>query len=149
MSTDCRAHPEPEDLTDEAILKTAAKELGYEFSDSWFLTGRNSSPLSTEPLELLNFARAAIAADRARHDRPAVAPVAVAERPWEREGWCDAEGRCWVGRLGFRETIEETGKFFTMPHEWQLEEPELDPVFPCVLLPYWAIPLPTVTQEES
>jgi hypothetical protein len=66
MTTDCRAHPEPKDLTDEAILKTAAKELGYEFSDQWFLTGRNSSPLSTEPLELLNFARAVIAADRAR-----------------------------------------------------------------------------------
>ena len=26
---------------------------------------------------------------------PAVVPVAVDERPWEREGWCDAEGRCW------------------------------------------------------
>ena len=22
-------------------------------------------------------------------------PVAVSERPWEREGWCDDEGRCW------------------------------------------------------
>lgn len=26
-------------------------------------------------------------------------PVPVAERPWEREGWCDAEGRCWWGRI--------------------------------------------------
>jgi hypothetical protein len=66
MSTDYRAHPEPEDLTDEAILKTAAKELGYEFSDSWFLTGQNCLPLEAEPLELLNFARAVIDADRAR-----------------------------------------------------------------------------------
>jgi hypothetical protein len=24
-----------------------------------------------------------------------IKPVPVAERPWEREGWCDAEGRCW------------------------------------------------------
>ena len=23
-------------------------------------------------------------------------PIPVAERPWEREGFCDAEGRCWV-----------------------------------------------------
>jgi hypothetical protein len=84
---------------------------------------------------------------RKRDQVAAVAPVAVSERPWELEGWCDAEGRCWVGRLGFREKVEETGKFFTMPHEWQLEEPELDPVFPCVLLPHWAIPLPTTTQE--
>jgi hypothetical protein len=76
----------------------------------------------------------------------ATEPVAVSERPWEREGWCDAKGRCWVGHLGFREKVEETGEFFTMPDEWQLEEPELDPVFPCVLLPHWAIPLPTTTQ---
>jgi hypothetical protein len=27
--------------------------------------------------------------------RPTVEPVPVAERPWEREGWCDAEGQCW------------------------------------------------------
>jgi hypothetical protein len=26
---------------------------------------------------------------------PAIQPVTVAERPWEREGWCDAEGICW------------------------------------------------------
>jgi hypothetical protein len=25
-------------------------------------------------------------------------PVAVSERPWEREGWCDDEGRCWLRR---------------------------------------------------
>ena len=28
---------------------------------------------------------------------PAVVPVPVAERPWEREGWCDKRGRCWYG----------------------------------------------------
>jgi len=27
---------------------------------------------------------------------PAVVPVAVSERPWEREGWCDEHGRCWL-----------------------------------------------------
>jgi hypothetical protein len=79
MSTDYRAHPEPEDLTDEAILKTAAKELGYEFTDQWFLTGRNFPPLEADPLELLNFARAVIDADRARYARPAAEPVAQAE----------------------------------------------------------------------
>ena len=26
---------------------------------------------------------------------PVPVPVAVSERPWEREGWCDDEGRCW------------------------------------------------------
>jgi len=27
--------------------------------------------------------------------RPTIEPVPVAERPWEREGWCDARGQCW------------------------------------------------------
>jgi hypothetical protein len=26
---------------------------------------------------------------------PTIDPVPVSERPWEREGWCDAEGMCW------------------------------------------------------
>jgi hypothetical protein len=37
------------------------------------------------------FARAALA----RHDTHP-RPIPVAERPWEREGFCDPEGRCWV-----------------------------------------------------
>ena len=24
-------------------------------------------------------------------------PVPVGERPWERQGWCDKDGRCWFG----------------------------------------------------
>ena len=31
----------------------------------------------------------------ARYGRPAAAPVPTSERPWERDGWCDAEGRCY------------------------------------------------------
>lgn len=27
---------------------------------------------------------------------PAVQPVSVSERPWERAGWCDEQGRCWA-----------------------------------------------------
>jgi hypothetical protein len=30
-----------------------------------------------------------------RHARPAIQPVPVAEHPWERKGWRDAEGICW------------------------------------------------------
>jgi hypothetical protein len=29
--------------------------------------------------------------------RPAIEPVPVSERPWEREGWCDLDGECWWG----------------------------------------------------
>jgi hypothetical protein len=27
-------------------------------------------------------------------------PLPVSERPWEREGWCDHEGQCWMGDPG-------------------------------------------------
>jgi hypothetical protein len=37
------------------------------------------------------FARAVLA----RWGTPAIKPVPVAERPWEREGWCDKYGMCW------------------------------------------------------
>jgi hypothetical protein len=40
-----------------------------------------------------NTARAILARLDATHPRP----IPVAERPWEREGFCDAEGRCWFG----------------------------------------------------
>ena len=29
-----------------------------------------------------------------------LSPVPVVERPWERQGWCDAEGKCWVWNAG-------------------------------------------------
>lgn len=34
------------------------------------------------------------AADLLEQRHPA--PVPVSERPWEREGWCDVDGRCWL-----------------------------------------------------
>lgn len=33
----------------------------------------------------------------ARWGRPAAAPAPVSERPWEHQGWCDKDGRCWFG----------------------------------------------------
>ncbi len=33
------------------------------------------------------------AADQLEQRHPA--PVPVSERPWERDGWCDEDGRCW------------------------------------------------------
>ena len=37
-------------------------------------------------------------ADLLQRQRPQ--PVAVSERPWEREGWCDELGQCWMGDPG-------------------------------------------------
>jgi hypothetical protein len=56
----------------------------------------------------------------ARWGRPAIQPVAVAARPWEREGWCDAGGRCWwFNRAGIPEwQLASGGPYgdFSLPH---------------------------------
>jgi len=88
--------PEPVAPTDEEMLKLAAKELGYEFNESWFLTGRNCPDLDTDPCELLNFARAVLA----RFGTPANQPVPVSER-LPGVGDCTAQGWCWVFYRGF------------------------------------------------
>jgi hypothetical protein len=64
---------------------------------------------------------------------PAIEPVPVSERPWEREGWCDAEGRCWwwnpaTNTLG-------TPWWSYSPWEW-MEDATCS-------LPHHALPLPT------
>lgn len=64
--------------------------------------------------------------------RTGVVPVAVSERPWEREGWCDEQGRCWF--LSHR--------FLT----WSLQSPPV--AFPRRIahlhsLPAYALPLPS------
>ena len=85
---------------------------------------------SSRPSFLLAFARAVLALYRTP------APVAVAERPWEREGWLDSEGRCWLGFIG------------SITKAWQYKDfdPELllskfADIYPR-MLPHWALPLP-------
>jgi len=63
--------------------------------------------------------------------RPTIEPVPVSERPWERERWLDAEGRCWMGHPGDAEFIPS----------WRLCRPEDAPSMTRTL-PYWALPLP-------
>jgi hypothetical protein len=73
-----------EGLSDEEILRIAAKELGYEFTFKWFLTGSNCLILETDPCELLNFARAIIP----QLSHPATLPAPeVGEGRWS-EGVC-------------------------------------------------------------
>ena len=55
------------------------------------------------------------------------------ERPWEREGWCDADGRCWMGDGG--------GNGFVP--SWRLCRPS-DSCLPWSL-PHDALPVPDVT----
>lgn len=74
-----------------------------------------------------------------RHARPAIEPVPVSERPWEREGWCDTEGRCWWGRIEgnpanpewFLAGLSEIEEFYEIG-DW------------VVLLPHHALPVPEV-----
>jgi len=92
--------PVAEDVPHEEILRLAAKEIGYEFTGQWFLTGGKGLTLETNPLELLNFAHAILA----RWGRPTTEPVPVAERlpgpedcaPWPGEP--DATHWAWAGK---------------------------------------------------
>jgi hypothetical protein len=81
------------------------------------------------------------ALDRAAEllQRQALVPVSVSERPWEREGWCNAEGRCWWGR----------GESDDWSADWTLATPEAVAEFcefspQTVCLPAHALPLPEV-----
>jgi len=69
----------------------------------------------------------------ARYARPAIQPVPVSERPWEREGWLDAEGRCWW--------FNHAG----IP-EWQLAS---DGPYGDFSLPHHALPVPTSANTIS
>jgi hypothetical protein len=79
----------------------------------------------------LDGARAAIAADRARYGRFTIAPIPVSERPWEREGFCDAEGRFW-------QSAHAVGGHF-----WNLWSRQKWLPGTGYCLPHWALPIPT------
>ena len=68
---------------------------------------------------------------------PALAPVPVSERPWEREGWCDEEGRCWWGR---QETDDWYADWTLSTYEDTQEFCTYNPMTVC--LPATALPLP-------
>jgi len=90
-------------------------------------------------LEHIDFALAALT----RWGRPVIQPVPVAERPWERKGWCDAEGRCWWGRVEgnpgnpewFLAGLSEIEGFYEIG-DWT------------VLLPHHALPAPTQPTQQ-
>jgi hypothetical protein len=118
------AQPEPEEpvkYNKDFWRKDALEKLVYA------ATAFRLGIYSAEELEIAeNRARFFLA----RWGRPAIQPVPVSERPWEREGWCDAEGRCyaWDGYwwlVGNLESAQNAGEGFT--HS----------------LPHYALPIPT------
>ena len=65
------------------------------------------------------------------------APVAVSERPWERDGWCDTDGLCWLGSDALDGC---TPTWLYGPPAWAERFPNVHRV----LLPAHALPLPEV-----
>ena len=67
---------------------------------------------------------------------PAAQPVAVSEHPWERDGWCDEQGRCWW-------TANKPGPL--PPSWWMVSIPQS-----CtdgIMLPAHPQPTPAATKE--
>ena len=125
------AQPEPEGPTDEELEDFALQNGGGYFNcdcqeEADMLTRKHVS----------NY-RAILT----RWGRPTIKPVPVAERPWEREGWCDAEGKCW---FYWPEWVNDNGDVSTSePHSWEFREPEAMEVYP-FSLPHHALPVPGV-----
>jgi hypothetical protein len=92
---------------------------------------------ATDHHEALPIACAAMHHALARWGTPAIQSVPVSERPWEREGWCDAEGRCygWDG-----------------DYWWMVGNPGWANETITHWLPHWALRMPTPannTREEN
>jgi hypothetical protein len=95
-------------------------------------------------LARLEFEQHALAAEQVAVARATIKPVPVSERPWEREGWRDAEGRCWWGRVEgnpgnpewFLAGLSEIEGFYEIG-DW------------IVLLPHHALPVPGAEMAPS
>ena len=78
------------------------------------------------------FRRAATLLQQLSAPAPALVPVAVSERPWEKGGWTDLDGECWW--------CPPDG-----PAYWSLANPAM--VYGGWLLPAHAIPIPTIPPQ--
>jgi hypothetical protein len=62
---------------------------------TWLIqSGYANASIDTRDLGIRVF-RAAALLQRLSAPAPAVVPVAVSERPYDQEGWCDERGYCW------------------------------------------------------
>jgi hypothetical protein len=125
------AQPEPVAPTDEELLESAAKALGYKSIPS-----DETCPI-VEAGELLAFARAVLA----RWGTPANQPVPVSERLPGPED-CDAEGGCWWWHPDHKEDDFDDGWILLNP-KWADGRHDSDdsPIY-THWLPHWALPVP-------
>jgi hypothetical protein len=135
-------------LTDEQLLEL----MPQQFRDDLATVSRLASygtPVGPG-LYRVSLNTGALAFARAVWDRAVLArwggaavPVAVSERPWERPGWCDAEGRCWCFTVG-----RNWRSGYSADRAWMLRHPEPD-VYDTHLLPHWALPVPAAANREQ
>jgi hypothetical protein len=107
---------EPEGVTDEEIEREALKNADSDDEYRAFKSG------------------AFFVQERISH--PTTEPVPVSERPWEREGWCDAEGFCWEGSGWTYDDANEVEGYAT----WTLVP--ANEIRGDVSLPHHALPVP-------
>jgi len=119
------AQPEPED---DEIDEEAATVI------PWLLEEAAQAADAGQPYAA---GKLTLAAQLLGERRPATKPVPVAERPWERDGWCDAERKCWWGRPS--EELCNSDWFLATRAE---VEEFCDDCLPVVSLPHHALPLP-------
>jgi hypothetical protein len=136
--------PAPKVLSAEVKeLVAALKEPGDPFPEYRTITSEQADRIAAllqQQQHLLGLACAEL--DRmgafSAPPAPAVVAVAVSERPWERPGWLDREGRCWF----------LSSRFST----WSLDSPPVAlarGIGRCLSLPACAIPLPQVGEVEA
>jgi hypothetical protein len=74
----------------------------------------------------------------ARWGTAAIQPVPVSERPWEREGWCDAKGSFWAEHISRGGTASWRYASCNSLGGWAQR-----------CLPHWALPVPANTTKED
>jgi hypothetical protein len=117
------AQPEPEGATEDDMNDLADDLLGIVLPEG------SGARLITRALELWG--------------HPTIKPVPVAERPWEREGWCDAEGRCWW----FHKATPDTNAGWIPATHEDIELVGVE--FFSHSLPHRALPIPQPTQPTQ
>jgi hypothetical protein len=132
--------PKPEGPTDEEIMQLMPQQMHEDLAAAARALAEQASTISTSATGIMRIMLNRHAVDLARAvlarwSRPAIKPVPVSERSWEREGWCDGDGWCWC--------FDADG---TDPC-WSFNKPEGCPTW-THLLPHDALPLPVPTQHS-
>jgi hypothetical protein len=123
-------------LTDEQLLELAPAAIdGYDSIAPGEFESETGTAVHAYGSELIAFARAVLA----RWGGAAVQPVPVSERPWERPGWLDEEGRCWFGS-------ERNGCIQAV---WSMRMPIERISHQRWCAPHWALPVPAADKGEG